>query len=149
MESTGAAGRIHISEAMATILRDIGRYEIEECEIIEVMNKGPTNTYYLVGTTDSNQRVSEDTIHEALASVKKLLGINQISERGALQLHKVTKCMDLSAYDDVGNAIGDCSIQTFLVVDDSLVVRKKHQRLLNTIFPGCEVILASDGVEAC
>lgn len=179
MESTGKAGRIHMSEAMATILRASGRYEIEECGLIEVKNKGMMTTYFLIGATDLNQNVSEEKIQEILATTKELLSNGKIGRTNSSQWRHYSSCTDLTANnscvqlsklvkgntstDNIGTNGGDFSVSyvdtgstdgencgyTFLVVDDSLVIRKRHQRLLTKMFIGCTILVASDGASAC
>ena len=47
LESSGVAGRIHVSSRVATGLRDA--YEFERRGVIELKGKGPVETFFLVG----------------------------------------------------------------------------------------------------
>lgn len=49
MESTSQAYRIHVSQAAATILDEIGGYHLEFRGITELKGKGKHKTYWLVG----------------------------------------------------------------------------------------------------
>ncbi|KAL4220100.1 Retinal guanylyl cyclase 1 [Mactra antiquata] len=49
MESTGAAYRIHISEAVRVILESLGGYQTEYRGEVELKGKGMAKTYWLIG----------------------------------------------------------------------------------------------------
>eukprot|EP00977_Amphora_coffeiformis_P020550 scaffold8371_cov199-Amphora_coffeaeformis.AAC.3 len=56
LESTGRAGRIHVSEETAVLLREAGkeRWLVERADRVYAKGKGALKTYWLVGENDSS-----------------------------------------------------------------------------------------------
>ena len=73
MESNGAPGEIHCSEAFVNKLSETGLHIVKERGEIEVKGKGVMRTYWLEGASSSNPVASSPCIAEIVTCCKELL----------------------------------------------------------------------------
>lgn len=190
LESTGEAGRIHMSEELAKVLIASNMYEVEERGKVEIEGRGLVTTYFLIGTTKLNVNASDDRIMQVMGEVTSLLHDKEsyniadsltssissysVSDDGAVPIcrkritnssmasnHPSFDSMTVSSGDAdngekestlYGNDVSkDADVEitsTFLIIDDSTVIQKKHRKLLLSSFPGCTVMEADNGLSA-
>jgi class 3 adenylate cyclase len=75
MESSGEAGRIHVSAPLAAALRAGGAHALAPRAggPVEVKGKGPMETYWLLAAAEGNARAGPAAVAEALARAAALL----------------------------------------------------------------------------
>lgn len=60
MESSGAASKIHISQATFALLENIGGYQCEERGVVQIKGKGEMRTYWLINEDAIFRKHSRD-----------------------------------------------------------------------------------------
>lgn len=162
---------------MASILMKSGMYRVEERGLIDVKSKGFMKTYFLLGTTDTNHNASDARIQSLITSTKSIIAnlasngkmgllssfaswsdFNSIISASPIASRSSANLPFLFCSNSTSNSSSSSSgsrnsiaisSYTFLIVDDSLVIRKKHQRILMNLYPTSTIVIANDGIIAC
>ena len=82
MESNGEAGKIHLSETVAAILKATGKYIISERGAIQIKGKGLMTTYWLDKAHESNVNSNELAIAKLEVMVQEILQSNETEDGG-------------------------------------------------------------------
>lgn len=161
MESSGEAGKIHVSETLALLLLDKygDQYIVQERGVFDIKGKGAMTTYFVQGATPLNTAANSEAI-SVMANEINAIFVKDIVQRCAMRHADATGSFSIkssfsysinvpsrprriSAYDSVMDTTGR-NQYNILVLGSIQMQIKIHVKLLSSLLPDA-VVHTADG----
>jgi len=153
MESNGEAGKIHISESLATHLLHnyADQYVIEERGVMDIKGKGSMKTYFVKGATSLNKAANSEAITIMTSEITTIF-VRDIVERticstsstsissggnaskSSFSISVPSRPRKISAYENIVNT-SERDEYNILVIGSIQIQMKIHVKLLMSLLP--------------